>query len=74
MVFYIDDILIMAESMQLAQERVSALIYLLECLGFIIHKDKKSVLTLAQVMDFLGLTVDSVLMELRLSGGGGGGE
>ena len=68
MVIYIDDILIMAESMELARQQVAALIYLLECLGFVIHKDKKSVLTPAQVMDFLGLTVDSVLMELRLPG------
>ena len=58
MVIYIDDILIMAESMELAQQQVAAFIYLLECLGFVIHKDKKSVLTPAQVMDFLGLTVD----------------
>lgn len=65
---YIDDILIMAESMELAKEEVMTLTYLLECLGFIIHKDKKSVLIPAQTMDFLGLTIDSVLMELRLPG------
>ena len=64
MVIYIDTIaiLIMAESMELA---VAALIYLLQCFGF---EDKKSVLTPAHAGNgFLGgLTVDSVLMELRL--------
>ena len=46
MIVYIDDILIMAESMEQTKEEVTALIYLLECLGFIIHKDKNSVLTI----------------------------
>ena len=41
--------------------------YLLECLGFIINM-KKSVLTATQMMDFLGITVDTVGMQLRLPG------
>ena len=61
MIVYIDDILILAETKGKAQEQAKALVYLLECLGFIINK-KKSELTPAQIMDFLGLTVDTVLM------------
>ena len=67
MIVYIDDILILAETKEKVQEQAEALVYLLECLGFIINQ-KKSVLTPAQTMDFLGLTVDTVLMQLRLPG------
>ena len=41
--------------------------YLLNCLGFIIN-EKKSVLEPTQSLDFLGLSVDTVTMELRLPG------
>ena len=37
LVVYIDDILILAESRQRAHEQAEALMYLLECLGFIIN-------------------------------------
>ena len=67
LVVYIDDILILAESRQRVHEQAQALVYLLECLGFIINS-KKSVLTLAQIIDFLGVTVDTVLMQLKLPG------
>ncbi len=43
---------------------VKGLQYLLECLGFIVHPDK-SIMTPGQVMEFLGMTVDSTNMELR---------
>lgn len=69
LVIYIDDILLMAESMGLAEEQAAGVIYLLECLGFIIHKDTKSILTPAQIMEFLGIIADSTLMEFRLPGG-----
>ena len=39
--------------------------YLLQCLGFRVNQ-KKSVLEPAQVIEFLGLTVDTVRMELKL--------
>jgi len=39
--------------------------YLLESLGFIVNT-KKSVLNPAQVIEFLGLSVDSIAMEIRL--------
>ena len=67
MIVYIDDILILAETKKRAQEQAEALVYLLECLGFIVNM-KKSVLSPAQIMDFLGLTVDTVLMQLKLPG------
>ncbi len=37
MIVYIDDILILAEAKETAQEQAEALVYLLECLGFIIN-------------------------------------
>ena len=67
LIVYIHDILILAETKERAQEQAEALVYLLECLGFILNC-KKSVLSPAQVMEFLGFTVDRVLMELRLPG------
>ena len=63
MITYIDDILIVAESRNQALEHSQALVYLLECLGFIINTEK-SVLTPYQTIEFLGLTVDSINMEL----------
>ena len=65
LIAYIDDILILAESKEVVVDQVEALIYLLKCLGFIIN-EKKSITTPTQVIEFLGLTVDSVSMELKL--------
>ncbi|XP_065902413.1 uncharacterized protein [Dysidea avara] len=62
---YIDDILILAESRDLILDQVTGMLYLLQCLGFIVNT-KKSVLNPAQVIEFLGLSVDSVAMEIRL--------
>ena len=59
--------LILAETREKAEEHAEALVYLLQCLGFVINQ-KKSVLVAAQMMDFLGFTVDTVLMQLRLPG------
>ena len=42
-IIYIDDMLILAETKEMAQEALEALIYLLECVGFRINW-KKSVL------------------------------
>ena len=41
------------------------MVYLLECLGFVINIDK-SVLVLSQTIEFLGLTIDTINMELLL--------
>ena len=65
MLTYIDYILVIAESRYQALEHIQILVYLLECLGFIINMEK-SVLIPDQAIEFLGLTVDSISMELRL--------
>ena len=65
LIAYIDDILILAESQEQARNHAEALVYLLQCLGFKVNQ-KKSVLEPAQVMEFLGFTVDTVHMELKL--------
>jgi len=65
LIVYIDDILLLAESRELAEEHAKGLWYLLECLGSIIHPHK-SVLTPAQYIEFLGISVDSAQMELKL--------
>lgn len=54
-----------AESRDQALEHSETLLHLLECLGFIINTDK-SVFTPVQTIEFLGLTVDPISMELRL--------
>jgi len=46
-------------------DHLTGTVHLLENLGFIINQ-KKSVLTPTQSIEFLGLTVDSLAMELRL--------
>lgn len=66
LIAYIDDILILAESRDLIQDQVTGILYFLECLGFIVNR-KKSILNPAQVIEFFGLSVDSIAMEMRLS-------
>ena len=68
MIVYIDDILILAESKELAREHVIGLIYLLENLGFVINKPK-SILEPTQSIEFLGFSVNSVQQELSLPAG-----
>ena len=65
MIAYIDDILVLAETKEIAQSHVQGLSYLLQCLGFQLNHEK-SVVEPAQSMEFLGLTVNSTLMELSL--------
>ena len=67
LIVYIDDMLIMSESIDLAKEHTAALTYLLENLGFLLSE--KSVSKPAQEMDFLGMVVDSVAMRLKIPGG-----
>ena len=56
---------ILAESQEQARHHAESLVYLLQCLGFKVNQ-KKSVLIPAQVMEFLGFTVDTVQIELKL--------
>ena len=65
LIIYIDDILLMVESMEKAQDQASGLVYLLQCLGFIINTGK-SILKPTQSLEFLGFTVNTVTMELSL--------
>ena len=66
LIVYIDDILILAESKELARDHVIGLVYLLENLGIVITK---CVLEPTQSVEFLGFSVNSVQQELSLSGG-----
>ena len=67
MIIYIDDILVMAETESLLKDHTTAVVYLLENLGFVINYPK-SELTPTQEIEFLGFTVNSTKMELRLPG------
>uniref|UniRef100_A0A1X7SH48 Reverse transcriptase domain-containing protein n=1 Tax=Amphimedon queenslandica TaxID=400682 RepID=A0A1X7SH48_AMPQE len=67
LVAYIDDILVLAETKEMAQCHTEALMYLLQNLGYIIHPEK-TVTQPAQEIEFLGMMVDSRALELRLPG------
>ena len=67
LVIYMDNMLLMACSEQIIQEHTYTARFLLENLGFIIN-NKKSSLSPSQHIDFLGMTVDSQAMELKLPG------
>ena len=62
---YIDDILILAESKELARDHAIGLVYLLENLGFGISKAKCQ-LEPTQTIEFLGFSVNSLSRELSL--------
>ena len=68
LIVYIDDILILAESKEMARDHVMGLLYLLENLGFVISKPK-CVLDPMQIIEFLGFSVNSVQQELSLPAG-----
>lgn len=57
-IIYIEDILILAETREEANQHMEVLLFLLEALGFIINQEK-SYLNPAQELEFLGLLVDS---------------
>ncbi|XP_065177287.1 uncharacterized protein LOC135807202 [Sycon ciliatum] len=65
LIIYLDDLLIMASSAVEALEHLRRAIQLLHQLGFLINF-KKSVLTPAQNISFLGFEVDSRAMEMRV--------
>ena len=64
-IFYVDDILLMAESKEKLKDQAPGLVYLLQCLGFTINMEK-TVLEPSQFLVFLGYTVNTTKMELRL--------
>lgn len=67
LVAYIDDILVIANSQELARDHARGLVHLLESLGFVVHP-VKTILEPSQEMEFLGLLVDARSMELKLPG------
>ena len=67
LVIYIDDMLLMAPSSTLLTEQVFATLFLLENTGFVIN-NKKSLLQPTQEIEFLGMIIDSVRMDLTLPG------
>ena len=57
--------LILAETPEKASQHLKTLVWILRALGFIVNQDK-SVFTPTQEIEFLGLVVNSVSMELSL--------
>lgn len=68
LIVYIDDMLILAESRELAREHTIGLVYLLENLGFAVSKAKCQ-LEPMRTIEFLGFSVDSLKQELSLPNG-----
>ena len=65
LIVYLDDLLIMANSRDLAVQHVTTTTKLLQSLGFVINW-RKSVPIPAQEMVFLGFLLDSTSMEMRV--------
>ena len=61
LIIYLDDILIMASSVELVKQHKQITIRLLESLGFLINYDKSMVIP-TQKIQFLGLLIDSTQM------------
>lgn len=66
LIIYLDDILLMASSKADLKITRDTFIFLLQHLGFVINV-KKSVLTPAKKIEFLGIIIDLVKMEMSLS-------
>jgi len=66
-IIYIDDMFILANSKKEASQHLEVLVFLLEALGFIINQEK-SLLSPVQEIEFLGLMVDSLAIQLKLPG------
>ena len=65
LILYLDDMLIMAQCRDEMRTHLATAMELLCALGFIINM-KKSVFTPARTIEFLGFTVDSSIMTIRL--------
>jgi len=63
-VIYMDDKLLIANLEHLIQEHTYIALFLLENLGYIVNK--KSILTPCHYIEFLGMTMNSQSMELKL--------
>ena len=67
LIIYIDDIIVMVVTESLLKDHVAVVVYLLENLGFVINHPK-SELDPSQEIEFLGFTVNSKTMELKVPG------
>ena len=66
MLIYLDDMLLMGHSIEEISMCRDTVIFLLQYLGFVINW-KKSVLTPVQEIEFLGLKINSVNLEISLT-------
>ena len=64
-IIYIDDILIMSESVVLVAQHLQVLIHILQCLGFIINTEKL-VMIPTQEIEFLGMRVNTNTLLVSL--------
>lgn len=64
-IIYLDDIILLNQCKMVIVEQLNFIKKLLQILGFVINSDK-SVETPSQLMEFLGMLVDSILMRFRL--------
>ena len=65
LIIYLDDMLILARTVEEALSHLHTVIYLLENLGFVINK-KKSAMTPSTIMEFLGFIINSKDMTISL--------
>ena len=63
LVVYIDDILLMAESKEKARDQANGLVYLMNCLGFTVNREKTTSEP-SQTLEFLGFTVNTRAMGM----------
>lgn len=66
-VIRIDNMLVMAESSVMSGDHTAGVLFLLEALGLTVNY-KKSVTESTQELEYLGVTINTVSMELRLPG------
>ena len=64
-IFYLDDTLLMAESKEHLNDQTTDLIYLLQCLGFMINSNK-IIVHPTQSLEFVGFAVNTNHMKLSL--------
>jgi hypothetical protein len=64
-IIYLDDIILLNQCRRVIVEQLNFIKKLLQILGFVINSEK-SVETPSQLMEFLGMLVDSILMRFRL--------
>ena len=62
---YLDDVFIVGHTLQLAEQGVAAAVNIFQQLGFIVHPEKSKFCP-AQVIDYLGFTVNSLSMRITI--------